>query len=190
LGLDYFLPHPTLKNARKAFNPTPEKLLILIGSGDPTHLVTKLIEALNSVEYCFKIRVLTANSIKVHTKHQLEIYPLQRNINLFYQWADMLITSGGLAKYEAAFVHKPAVVFSQTVGEQAETLDFAKAALCFDFGRAQAFDGTVFADNFTRLLHDVKTRRLAYKHSQKMFKEDSAGRAAQFVQTCLTRPGC
>lgn len=190
LGLDYFLPHPTLKTTCSAFNPLPNKLLILIGSGDPTNLVPKMLNALNNLPYHFEIRVLTNKAIQANTKHQLEIYPLQRDINPFYQWADMLITSGGLAKYEAAFVHKPAVVFSQTLGEQAETLDFAKAGLCYDFGLAEVFDGMIFAENFITLLTDIERRVLAFQESQKLFKEDSSARAAEFVQHCLTRPGC
>lgn len=187
LGLGYFLPHPTLKPSRHIFNPTPRKLLIVIGSGDPFKLIVKLLEALNHLNYHLFIRVLTPNVFHFQSKHTLDVYPLQQDINPFFQWADILITSGGLAKYEAAYVHKPAVVFSQTSGELSETKDFAKADLCFDFGLAEFFDEMIFVQRFTKWLGDTVIRKKAFETSHQQFKEDCALHAAHYVQACFNR---
>lgn len=187
LGVGYFLPHPRLKPSRQIFNPDPKKLLIVIGSGDPFQLTIKLLEALNSLNYRLVIRVLTPNIFHVQSKHTLDVYPLQQDINPFFQWADVLITSGGLAKYEAAYVNKPAVVFSQTAGELSETKDFAKADLCFDFGLAESFDGMIFAEKFAKWLSDTAIRKNAFETSHQQFKEDCALHAAHYVQACFNR---
>lgn len=187
LGLNYFLPHPRLKPSRQIFNPDPKKLLIVIGSGDPFQLTIKLLGALNSLNHPLVIRVLTPNNFHVQSKHTLDVYPLQQDINPFFQWADVLITSGGLAKYEAAYVHKPAVVFSQTAGELSETKDFAKADLCFDFGLAESFDGMSFAEKFEKWLSDTAIRKNAFETSHQLFKADSALHAANYVQACFNR---
>jgi spore coat polysaccharide biosynthesis predicted glycosyltransferase SpsG len=190
LGLGYFLPHPRLNSCHRDFNTKTKKILVLIGSGDPFELTPQLIEAFNSFESRFVIRVLTANPINVKSKHELEIYPLQQDINPSFQWADCLITSGGLAKYEAAYVHKPAIVFSQNEGEFSDTRDFAEATLCFDFGLAEFFDKIVFVEMFKNWLANAELRKLAFEKSHLQFKADSAFRAACYVQACFSSAGC
>jgi spore coat polysaccharide biosynthesis predicted glycosyltransferase SpsG len=190
LGLSYFLPHPRIAPCQRSFNSKTEKILILIGSGDPFGLTSQLIEAFDSFEAPFVVRVLTASPMSVKSKHKLEIYPLQQDINPFFQWADCLITSGGLAKYEAAYVHKPAIVFSQNEGEFSETRYFAKATLCFDFGLAEFFDKIVFVEMFKNWLVNADLRKIAFEKSHLQFKADSAFRAACYVQACFSSAGC
>lgn len=197
LGVAYFLPNPFIKPCSKPFVSQPKKLLILIGSGDPHDIASDLLQAFSMVDTPLSLRVIAGRSISVDVKknihHQISVLPLQQDISPHYFWADMCITSGGLAKYESAFLGCPPMVISQTEAEWLETKQFAKAGLCFDFGYVGEFYGTSFAygfiQNFKSLLGARDERQAAYDKCQQTFVPDSAENAANYVLRCLTRPG-
>lgn len=185
LGLEYFLPNPALTKPTIRFQTTINNVLILIGSGDKMNLIPKILNALNLIQQPLSLRVMTAKGVELKSHHALDIQPIQTNIDPHYRWADLCITSGGLAKYEAAYLGKPAAVISLNATEQGETENFAKAHLCFNFGLIDDFDGATFAKEFEILLHNNVARHEAFKACQKSFYADSCDRAARFVCDCF-----
>ncbi|MBU3848349.1 MAG: hypothetical protein H9855_15550 [Candidatus Acinetobacter avistercoris] len=186
LGPEYFLPNPALKKPIYTFQSTIKNVLILIGSGDKLNLVTKIISALNYIQQPLNLRVITPKKFNGKTHHALEILPIQSNIEPHYRWADFCITSGGLAKYEAAYLGKPATIISLTKLEQGETEHFSRKKLCFDFGLVNNFNSMVFSKRFDDLLKCEAVRREAFNNCLNIFSADSRDNAVQFVCYCFS----
>lgn len=185
LGLKYFLGHPSLKKVSTPFIDRPQKILILIGSGDPFGLVERVIRAILCLNRNFQLKVLGGEVSASLNTQDINVYGPQKDIDGFYQWADVCITSGGLAKYEAAYLAKPAIVFSQTEAELKETVEFSEAGLCFNFGLASEFCGQSFTQSFVALLENPERRKSAYKKALQVFPKDSAKNAAQYIIDCF-----
>lgn len=188
LGPKYFLPNPSLSQPVYKFHREVKNILVLIGSGDKFDLIPKIINALEFVLQSLNLRVITDKPFNEVSKHQIDILPFQAEINEYYQWADFCITSGGLAKYEAAYLGKPPAVISLTDSEQIETEHFAQANLCFDFGAVDDFDESLFAQTLTTILNNLAIREQAFKACQTYFYNDSADKTAQFVLGCFDLP--
>lgn len=186
LGPEYFLPNPALKKPTYKFHSTIKNILILIGSGDKLNLTPKIINALNYIQQPLKLRVITPENFNEDTYHELDILPIQSNMEPHYRWADFCITSGGLAKYEAAYLGKPAAVISLTELEQDETEKFSIGKLCFDFGLVNNFNSIVFSKRFDELLKCEAVRREAFNNCLHIFSADSRDNAAQFVCYCFS----
>ncbi|WP_321276192.1 hypothetical protein [Thiomicrorhabdus indica] len=185
LGLGYFLPHPSLHKVPSKFIDQPKKILIMIGSGDTFGLVSRLVDLIPALDDNFEVKVLGTKPEPYSHSSRVRFYPPQKAVQSFYQWADLCITSGGLAKYEAAYLEKPAIVFSQTDAEYEETIEFAEHGLCFDFGLASRFCSEQFAQSFRSLLANTEKRRAAYLCATKAFAQNSSHNAVEFIVGCF-----
>lgn len=188
LGVSYFLPQASIAYQPKTVAAQVAHLLLLIGSGDPTQLIPELLAALTHMDIPLTIRVLTASVSEViqqYGQHQVHYLPMQWDMNGQYQWADFCITSGGLAKYECAYLAMPSAVFSLTALELQETQTFARAGLCFDFGLASQFDAVTFIQRLTPLISQDDQRRQLAQRCQQQFNAQSATRAARYVVDCF-----
>ncbi|GAB6069743.1 hypothetical protein JCM30760_08400 [Thiomicrorhabdus hydrogeniphila] len=185
LGTKYFLPNPSLSQPVYEFCREIKNILILIGSGDKFDLIPKIIKALDSIQQPIHLRVITDKKGLKQSTHQIDVLPFQAEINKHYDWADFCITSGGLAKYEAAYLGKPSAVISLTESEQIETEHFAQADLCFDFGLVNNFEEIIFAKKLNNILNNIAIRQQAFKACQNHFYINSSDKAAQFVLDCF-----
>lgn len=184
-GLNYFLPNPTIKQETSCFKTKIKKILILIGSDDKFNLTPRILLALDKVDSFLNIRVIKKNTSTLESKHHLDVYPIQPDINKHYQWADFCITSGGLAKYETSFLSKPAAVISLTEYELIETKSFSNANLCFDFG----FVGDFHIENFyiaiKNLLKNEIIREAYFNACRNAFTINSRNNAAAYLLNCF-----
>lgn len=186
-GLSFFLAQPSIQRSLDHGISYPEKLLIVIGSGDPLGLIPKILVSLANSDHLFFIRVLTNNTLVLpHScQHHVEFVALQADINQHYEWADFCITSGGLAKYECAFLGNPAAVISLTAAEHQETKDFAQAGLCFDLGLGMSFDGTGFAYSLDRIFQEGSLRQTMMMHCKQRFSSSDAFATSHYVLDCF-----
>lgn len=187
LGTGYFLPHPLISPPSKSSSTTPRKVLVMIGSGDRHGLVPRILKALSALS-SLDIRVIGSypNSER-STFPEVEFIAPTPDIGMHYEWADFCITSGGLAKYECAWLGKPAAVISQTPGEQAETLQFQRHGLCFNLGYCTEVTSAGLAEKLANILSDRHSRQQAHESCRQHFSSDSPRAAAEFVLDCLAR---
>lgn len=185
LGTAYFLPNPLLKHS---VSPPPENtsnILISIGSSDQHGITSRILEALTATT-TFNLRVIGSSPERLRDDfQQVEFVPPTPDIGAHYTWADLCITGGGLAKYECAWMGKPAAVISQTEAEHEETRDFASRRLCFDLGFAVELTTNQIADGLYAVLENPEARRVANTACLLHFTQDSAAKAAQFTRDCL-----
>lgn len=189
LGLRFFLAQPSLKRqTEKCYDAAyPEKLLLLIGSGDPLGLEQQILMSLAQINHSFVIRVLTNNRLPQYSsfQHHVECFALEADINQHYQWADFCITSGGLSKYECAFLGNPAAVISLTAEEHQETQDFTKAGLCFDLGLGSSFDGAAFANALDRIFQESSLRQMMMMQCRQRFSSSDVFATSCYVLNCF-----
>lgn len=189
LGTKYFLPQASIvKQDRQLEYQQVNNLLIMIGSGDPYQLVSQLLDALKQWKTKLNIRILAAVDITDKLTlypHQVECFTMQFDVNIHYQWADLCITSGGLAKYECAYLSIPSIVFSLTELEAQETTEFAAANLCLDFGLAKHFVAQNFIANFQHIMQNRQYRDVLIAACQRHFILNSAEHAATYTISCF-----
>lgn len=184
LGIDYYLPHPSLVDLNLSPIKQIQRILIMIGSGDQNNLSSRIFGLLKSINPLLDIKIV-ATDISRYKDLPPEVFlsPIP-DVSQFYAWADFYITSGGLAKYESAFLGRPAAVLPLTPEESLETVQFERAGLCFNLG--PLLDDEVALTKYLRLLLTTnKPHQLAHKNTQRVFTAHSADNAAEFIVDCF-----
>lgn len=190
LGLQYYLPHPDITGIQqKAEREGFSRVLIMIGSGDQHNMAPLLVSALLNLQLNLYIKVVTSQPELLHSIGNfanVELVPMVATVSDYYQWADFCITSGGLAKYECAYLGKPAAVISLTDEEAEETMQFSNAQLCFDLGHFRQQTVAGLAPRLAKILSDHVSFSSAQQACRTAFSADSAKRAAIFVINCFS----
>ncbi|MEE2001200.1 MULTISPECIES: hypothetical protein [Alkalimonas] len=186
LGLSYYLPHPSFPGSGPLQKSMPpHKVLLLIGSGDCYDIAPKLVAALHQLDATLKIRILGLRHQGDGVCPNVEWLPASSDIYQHYVWADFCITSGGLAKYECAYLGCPAAVISLTAGELQETMQFSQAGLCFNLGHASELKPDKLLTELADIVYSETMHADARKACNQVFSSGSAERAAKFVVQCL-----
>jgi UDP-2,4-diacetamido-2,4,6-trideoxy-beta-L-altropyranose hydrolase len=187
LGLNFFLPHPSLLKATRHVKNTIKRILIVIGSGDPYQISDRLVDAVLMISGEYEIKVVTrhvAVDTRCATKPAVYYVPPKSNVYEYYDWADFCITSGGLAKYECAYLAKPAAVISLTTAEQQETDGFSADLLCFDLGYHSQITPDGLVKDLAQIILQPQLRLAAHQSCLKAFKSHSALAITEFVERC------
>lgn len=184
LGLKYYLPHPAISELKLVDTVSNiKKILIMIGSGDVDKVGVRIADLLNSLDLNLQIKIVGKPPVGMTLPYKF--IAATPRVDQLYCWADFCITSGGLAKYECAFLGRPAAVISLTKAELAETIQFSRAGLCFNLGSSNDFCQQDLCVQLTRLL-DSKSQRLAASVAcTQIFSEGSAENAAVFALACF-----
>ena len=190
LGLPYYLPHPDITHQQQIQRSAlPQRILVMIGSGDQHNMAQLVVLALQRLQLNLNIKVVTAKPkliLSGTAPENVELVVPVATVSDYYEWADFCITSGGLAKYECAYLGKPAAVISLTDAEAEETKRFSQAKLCFDLGHFRQQTAAGLASSLAELLrHDV-LRSNAQQACRAAFTADSVEHAADFVIRCFS----
>jgi UDP-2,4-diacetamido-2,4,6-trideoxy-beta-L-altropyranose hydrolase len=184
LGLKYYLAHPAISELKLVEQVTNiKKILIMIGSGDVDKLGIRIADLLYGIDLNLQIKIVgqpPAGRTLPYT-----FIAATPKVDHLYRWADFCITSGGLAKYECAFLGRPAAVVSLTKAELAETLQFSHAGLCYNLGASSDFCQQRLREQLTQLLKLKSQRLAASAASAQVFSEGSAANAAAFALACF-----
>jgi len=187
LGLDYYLAHPALTRLPAAFSPEVRRILVLIGSGDPYQLSAKIVASLRSISLFFEIKVAGSTLHPTgcgKVDPALQYVPPIPDVSQYYDWADFCITSGGLAKYECAYLGKPAAVISLTAAEQSETDGFAASQLCFDLGYHSNIEPDRLIKDLAQIILQPQIRLAAHHACLQAFSGHSSQAITEFVTRC------
>src|SRR5262249_28578678 len=95
--------------------------------------------------------------------------------------ADAVVSSGGLTKYEAAYVKLPGAALSQTIEQAEETRAFSARGLTLDLGRGDDKDEKRVTAGIERLLFDTSARRSMADAGARVFPEDPTLDAARAI---------
>lgn len=192
LGPGYFPVRPELAALRRARQPRPEAplsrwLVLLSRSAQALAHVHTIIAALAAHREVACIQ-LVSDTPELHRAEWLRALPSDALVELrvspfvpaeqLYAEADAVITGGGLAKYEAAYLGLPNATRSLTADQAGETVTFAARGLTLDLGLAS--DGASVAALAGRLapLFDPVVRRAQAAAAAVTFAADSLERLA------------
>ncbi|CAM3893420.1 hypothetical protein [Rheinheimera salexigens] len=184
LGLKYYLPHPAISELKLVDTVSNiKKILIMIGSGDVDKVGIRIADLLYSLDLNLQIKIVGKPPVGMTLPYKFIAATPQ--VDQLYGWADFCITSGGLAKYECAYLGRPAAVISLTKAELAETIQFSRAGLCFNLGSSNDICQQDLCVQLTGLI-DSKSQRLAASVAcTQIFSEGSAENAATFALACF-----
>ena len=149
LGLNYFLVKPELQKLRRKNiaknNQNYNNILIFIGGTDLYNISYKIAEILDGIVLKKNIRLITNNNNNNNNNNNkfkentFEILPLTNSIEKYYANTDLIITGGGLSKYEAGYCCLANASISQTKYQYKDTSIMAREGLTFDLGMAETF---------------------------------------------------
>lgn len=152
LGPDYFIFRDDFIKAAKRKRPIVSKaknVLVTMGGSDPFRLTVKTVKDL--VDFCkssLNLKIAIGPVFDVSIKSDIEKilenykgnYKLiadSNNMAGLMFWADLVITSGGLTRYEAALIGTPTIVISYDDYQEKIMNDFKKCGCILHLGQAK-----------------------------------------------------
>jgi spore coat polysaccharide biosynthesis predicted glycosyltransferase SpsG len=162
LGIKYFPAHPKLNKVREKklseLKNLPDlsqmkNILIFIGGTDKFNITKLLLTHLNTMfknKYFFLFCDPRGQISLNNLKNNFELHTITDEIFDYFEIADILISGGGITKYEAAFSCIPNACVSQTEYQAEDTKLVAAANLTFDLGLAK--QNTLMPDKFYKSL--------------------------------------
>ncbi len=141
LGPQYFLCDSRLDNVRDKniewHQKTEEKLRVLIAIGGHDRLtIGPKVASLFAHSKTTEVTLLGRYDL-IPNKHNIKSIDFTNNIPSLYHHTDLVVSGGGLTKYESAYCAIPNVVLAQTSEQYNESLSFAKSGLCFTVGASK-----------------------------------------------------
>ena len=144
LGLNYFPVKPSLVKLRLSRKKLQngegfiKNILIFISGSASFESGINIIFALDNVVHNKNIWWLTSTVKDMNLKNNtLTKIDYTNDMYNLYKDVDIVISGGGLSKYEAGFCMIPNATISQTEMQQQDTDILAKHRLCFDLGIAE-----------------------------------------------------
>lgn len=157
LGLRYLIVKPELRairrrNLGRKTNPIGNALVFFTGRDADPALLKKAVAA--------TLQALPGSRVSYITKDGLPLKGLERarprrsrsDIEKLYAEADLIVTGGGLVKYESAYCGIPNVALSQTALQDQDTKILAARNLTYDLGMAEGFDVAKVAAQLARFV--------------------------------------
>ncbi|MDE3271738.1 glycosyl transferase [Pseudoalteromonas sp. G4] len=141
-------------------------VMVFIGAHDKHQIAARLLALLDNLLLDKHIILVAANKLDFELKNNnLEQWSFVDDIAQLYDWADIIISGGGLTKYEAGFCLKPNAALSQTKEQQEDTNMLAKANLCFDLGLAESISQDELSVKLSQFINDSATKQLTAQKS-------------------------
>lgn len=178
IGPEYaILSEPYANIKKRRFNRTPTNILITMGGSDPEHLTPKILHALEILtkKFCVKVvvgpyfsdsQIYKIEQSKECSKHEVELVLNESCLVDKMLWADLVVASSGLVKYELAATGTPSILIS--IDEEHNTVNksFAKMSGQVDLGvtKRSSDIGNAIAD----LLNDNEKRKRMTSLGQKL----------------------
>lgn len=182
LGVRYFPVREELKAIRlkkmKNFNENIDRVLVYLGASDIHNAGEKLVDILDRLLMSTKIKFIstkTGNKNKVSERNNEIVCSSDfQNLEDILENTDLVITGGGLIKYECAYCCIPSASLTQTPEQDQEVQAFAKAGLTYYLNKAEYFDR--YKDKIIEGLKGfvaLPARRKLYEKAKQTFETDS-----------------
>lgn len=186
LGLDFIILNQELinirnKNILRNNHFERNEISIFMGGGFKDKTFLNKIAKLLHLKYDFKkIKILT--SLTFETEKYIEIIPLNSDISFFLNNSEIILSGGGLMKYEAAFCLIPNLTISVTDEQDWETIQFEKQNLTFRIGKI-GDSLKEFEEKFGLYFNDNSNLKQFILASENLFKNVSALKLVEKIKS-------
>ena len=155
LGLKYLVVKPELRSIRERNLSAPpgavrEVLVAFTGQDGDTGMLAALVNAVVTGLPEATVRYLVKAGESPSPAGGAIAEPARPDIETLYARADLLVTGGGLVKYESAYCAIPSVSLSRTALQHQDTRELAARGLTLDLGTAADFQAAPFAGALAR----------------------------------------
>jgi UDP-2,4-diacetamido-2,4,6-trideoxy-beta-L-altropyranose hydrolase len=146
-----------------------ENVFITTGGSDPFGLTIKYLKALTKLEeLSLNLKVFIGTAFSSELKQDIEQISKDfkgnielRNGNMFVEsmlWSDLVLTAGGLTKYETAVTGTPSIAIATFQRESEMSKKFAKGGTNLYLGLATTVDEDIIAKTVRNVLSDHTLR--------------------------------
>ncbi len=158
--------------------PDNIRILIAIGGHDRKNIGVTLASHLAQADGRFHITLL--GPYEAIDYQNILLIPRTQNMASLYSKADLVISGGGLIKYESAYCGIPNMVFAQTLEQYEESKAFASRELCVIGGMASETNGFSLTTQDLAALADraIKGKQALIRASVMTFRDNSTDHAA------------
>ena len=178
LGLDYFIFREEFikeDTVLRTIKKSGHNVLVSMGGSDPANVTEKIVESLSDINKSMPLTLKVVlgggfNSLRYKTVlHQIQklytygtcdVIENAKNMPELMLWSDVVITGGGLIKYEAALTGSPNIIISQKSIEAERCEDYAnRTNAAIHLGHFKDFKKDRIARTVVNLLKDYETRQ-------------------------------
>ncbi len=165
-------------NKEKKINKEVKKILVTMGGTDPTRTTLKIVRALKEIKdvdvsvivgYGFNFKKEIEKIVAKNDR--FKILQDVRNMEKLLFDADIVITSGGVTVFEAAFVGTPQIVICHNQGELEH--GFSEYGFALNLGLTDTLDNNNIYKAIISLMENHGERIKMSKTGKSLFKEDS-----------------
>ena len=184
LGPRWFLARRSLRQARSGGVPgvaTANRVLVTTGGNDPHGISRPALQSLSQCCPSALVRIVSTNASNdladLHSiMRKFDTEPLilgpQPDLAKELLFADVVISSAGLTKYEAAYLGRPAAVFSQNAGQFDDAVRFEQLGMALHLGAASQLDQRFVDATIARIFDDQSLRERIQSSSLSIFPSD------------------
>lgn len=197
LGPEFFLPRRKLVELRaqsiaKDRSGMARNLFLAIGGSDPKGIAGRLIGILHETHSDCCLRALAPDTPEVTRlindfASGSQIIARQENLSAEFCWADLVVSGGGLIKYESAYMGVPVAAISQNAGQAGESKAFAGVGLVFDLGFVDDVEDKDLMGGVAIAVNDMCARKLMAERMRSAFPPDPSAHAAKKILEALSR---
>ena len=189
LGPSWFLARRPLRHLRaepESIRPDRDirRVLVALGGSSLDQSLDLVADLIGRIVSDVEIRVVSSvkpEDQSLSTTHpkapgsQVTHVDMESTLASQFQWADLVVSGGGLTKYESAYLGRPTVVLSVTEEQRMETVQFASLGLALDGGTLNdVMKGDVepLTLSLQRVVNDHDIRRLMVESGRNLFPSD------------------
>jgi len=190
LGLKYFPVREEFKKIRlkniSQFKNRVDNILVFLGAADQHNSSHTMVKLLDKVLNNVTISLISAHEESpIHSSfnnNKIKYLPLSPFMEKYFEKSDVVITGGGLTKYECAYNCIPNASLTQTIEQDEEVKTFSEAGLTYYLGMAESLDFK--QEEVIKKLHEFfskKIRRSLFDKGKYHFSTESTQRLVNSI---------
>jgi spore coat polysaccharide biosynthesis predicted glycosyltransferase SpsG len=185
LGIEYLIIKPELKairvaNLARSVRAIKNVLVFFSGRDTKPNVLQMVIEMTRIALPDAGISYIDSGS-PIYGPDSIRQVPFRPDIENLYSAADLIVTGGGLVKYESAYCDIPNVALSQTDLQDQDTKILAARNLTYDLGMVKDFDLPVASERLKRFIHDHSALAAQHLAFRTAMHSDSTQRLASLM---------
>jgi hypothetical protein len=177
---------------RRVSRSNASAVLVTCGGSDPRDVSGRILEAVELLPSGrLDIRVVVGaafspqarrrlNDLAARSRHTVTQFYDPSDMSAHMSWADVVVATSGLTKYELAAAGAPAILISLDEDQWQINASFAAERTAWDGGHVDSFDGPRFVADLARLLSSRNDRQKLADRGQALV--DGLGRHRTFEQ--------
>lgn len=177
VGIDYFFAKPELLDIRQknlSFNGDFKTILFFLsGMNDNSDIVNQLVPIIDSnLKNKNIILLLKSNkAFEFESLHcnSINVYPFDSKIEKYFENTDLIISGGGLTKYEAAYCCIPSIVISLNEDQSEEASLFENKGLTYNLGLWDSNKNDIYEQKLINFFEDKSIAEHIFNNQKNKF---------------------